>query len=196
LDPAAGGTVFTNAVSGLVEADLASIAKDTIGTQPVPRVEAPMEEHYRRAFEGGLPPETTAAYSNVLATVERSVGYDPRATDLFNDAMIYVMSKTDLEEIVAEDRRAAALVAAIEATGQPPDLTQLSTPAKPGTYESAAALIDDHGLMDAALAACRDIYSQRFAQNHGITDESFMDELDKLHVPLTGTWVVMQPPQR
>ncbi|MCP5523758.1 MAG: hypothetical protein H7A46_19650 [Verrucomicrobiales bacterium] len=194
LDPTAGETVYTNAVRGLAESGLAEIAKDAAGTQPVSRPEPPLTEHYRQAFESGLPPETTAGYSNVLTTLERSVGYDPRATDLFNDAVIYVMSKTDLEEMAEADRRVFAMVQAFEAGGAPPDLETLSGAKRLDVDDSAEALFDDGGLTATALAACRDIFSQRFAQNHGITDESFMDELDKLRIPLTGTWVIIYPP--
>lgn len=198
LDPTAGERVYTNAVRGLAEANLAGFAKDAVGTQSIPRSEAPMTEHYRRAFEGGLPQETTASYSNVLTTVERSVGYDPRATDLFNDAVLYVMSKTQLEEMVEESRRVTAALNAWDTTGELPRLEELGNGGvQPELGDSVDSGMDD-GLGDymvTPLAVYRDIFSQRFAQNHGITDESFMDELDKLRVPFTGLWIHIDPAQ-
>ncbi|MBM3883060.1 MAG: hypothetical protein FJ387_25645 [Verrucomicrobia bacterium] len=199
LDPQGAGIAYTNALAALDEPGVLEAARETATPSDLPagagRLAAPMTDMYTKAFTGGLPAETTQCYSNVLAMLRSSVPTDPLSTDLFNDAIIYAMSKTEVDEMEAESMRFFSRVARWEAKGQRPSLNELEGPVQPAdlTPPNVHASIPEQYVR--MRAVYREIFGYRFALNHGITDVGFMDALSTLTVPATALWIHIQPPE-
>lgn len=190
LDPERAGVAYGNALQVLTQPELLALARETIqaddrqGAQVRPAV--PMEDHYE---------QTAPAYPELLDIVGGFVNHDPLSTDLFNDVLIYVTSKTEAEVTQREILRAFLSLARAEAAGVTPPL-----PGPEGS-ESDADLnppnVDDRvrNQLVPLLTAYREIFTYRFTQLHGISDERFIETLARMQAPPT-QWIHIQPPAR
>lgn len=200
LDPDIADVVYTNALAALKVGEFMNTASNvlevTYHSAGPKRPLAPMEDHYAVPFQSTIAPEETAACSNLLTTVHTLAGYDPLSTDLFNDAVVYVMSMTDLRHNRENTLRARSRIDRWERTGTPPSLDD-----DPEDSDSAEPLEShsDPGLESsfATIAnAYREIFGYRFAEYHGLPKEEFLSALDKHSVPPTATWVHINPRQQ
>ncbi len=205
LDAGAADWVYTNALHALENPDLLVLAREagdaSAGSDTARRPSVRMDEHYRAGFEAGFPSETLQAYSNLLATVQGFVNYDPLSTDLFNEAVLYVMSKTEMEQMNCLILRGFSDSARWEATGvRPPrrgvlaamELPDPNVPDPDLNPPNIDASVREDLLRP--LVAYRDIFGYRFAENHGLTDERFMEALAATSVPPTALWIHISPP--
>lgn len=180
LDPQAAETAYTNAIQALRDPRGLDTARRVVAEHPGPRPSAPMPE-YERAFQD-LPPETTAAYQRVLDLLQsHSPAVDPLTTDLFNDAVIYAMSLTELadsqEQIIAGfTSMARSEAATLEQLGQPPPEPAAIDPSLEHQFDMRAALY-------------RDLFAYRFTHRHGLDGDRLAAELAQLPVPSTALWV-------
>ncbi|MCX8108353.1 MAG: hypothetical protein N3G20_06070, partial [Verrucomicrobiae bacterium] len=196
LDPDAAGAVYTNALAVLELEEFVQTAKNVVEqtsqTGEFKRPPAPMTDHYAVPFDEDNDPNDRQAYGELLNMLQSMAGYDPLSTDLFNDAVVYVMSMSFERRMAQQTARAYARIDFWERFGLPPSLDDLD-----GDAEDPPSL--DSYLNDATentfavtMAGYREIFGYRFEEYHGLPREEAFAKLEKLTLP-PATWVHIKP---